>query len=55
MMSRRQIESSRETRLWFTQVIVPLFGITMLVPEWREAVVTKVKDVAGKVKSKIQK
>ena len=55
MMSRRQIEESREVRLWFTQVIVPLFGVTMLVPEWRETVVTKVKDVAGKIKSKIQK
>ena len=53
-MSNRQIEASREARLWLTQVFVPLFGITMLVPEWREAVVTKVKDVAGKIKSKIQ-
>ena len=55
MMSRRQVESSREVRLWITQVIVPLFAVTMLVPEWREAVVTKVKNVADKVKSKIHK
>lgn len=53
MMSRRQIESSRETRLWITQVLVPLVSITMLVPELRNAVVTKVKEVSGKIKSKL--
>lgn len=55
MMSRRQIEASREMRLWVTQVIVPLFGVAMLVPEWRNAVVTKVKETADKVKSKLHK
>lgn len=55
MMSRRQIEASRETRLWITQVIVPLFTVTMLVPEWRNAVVTKVKEATDKIKSKIHK
>lgn len=54
MMSRRQIEASRETRLWITQVLLPAVGIVMLIPEARNAVVTKVKDVANKIKSKIR-
>jgi hypothetical protein len=54
MMSRRQIEASRETRLWITQVLLPVVGIVMLVPEARNAVVTKVKEVKDKIKSKIQ-
>lgn len=54
MMSRRQIEASRETRLWITQVLLPVVGIIMLVPETRNAVVTKVKEVKDKIKSKIQ-
>ena len=54
MMSRRQIESSRETRLWITQVLLPVVGIVMLVPEARNAVVAKVKEVKDKIKSKIR-
>ena len=55
MMSRRKIEASRETRLWITQVIVPLFTVTMLVPEWRKAVVDKVKKVVNDIKDKLHK
>lgn len=55
MMSRRQIEASREMRLWVVQVIVPLFGLAMLVPEWREATVAKINKVASEIKSKIHK
>jgi hypothetical protein len=54
MMSRRQIEASREARLWITQVLLPVVGITMLIPEARNAVVTKVKEVKDKITSKIQ-
>jgi hypothetical protein len=54
MMSRRQIEASRETRLWITQVLLPVVGITMLIPEARNAVVAKVKEVKDKITSKIQ-
>ena len=54
-MTNKQIETSREIRLWFTRVILPAFGIAMMVPEWRESVVTKTKEVAGTIKSKLQK
>ena len=54
-MNYRQIETSREVRLWVTQIVVPtagmLLGTIILVPE--------VKDFAAKtivkVKSKFKK
>lgn len=52
-MTYRQIETSREIRLWFTRVVLPLFGIAMMVPECRNAVVAKTKEVANTVKSKL--
>lgn len=53
-MTYKQIEASREVRLWITQVVVPALGIAtvaMTVPEIREAAVTKFKDVKSKIKS----
>ena len=58
-MSYRQIEASREARLWITQVIVPtllLAGTVVAVdPELKEAVKTKVKNVKAKIVSNLQK
>lgn len=54
-MTTKQIEASREIRLWVTQVIVPMFGIAMLIPEAREAVVTKAKEVGSKIKNALHK
>ena len=58
-MTYKQIEASREIRLWITQVILPAFGIgTMLVatvPEVREAVVAKAKNVKDKIDEKLHK
>lgn len=54
-MTNRQIEASREIRLWITQVIIPVFGIAMIIPECREAVVTKAKEVGAKIKTTLQK
>ena len=54
-MTNRQIEASREIRLWITQVIVPMFGIAMLIPECRETVVKTAKDVGAKIKTTLQK
>lgn len=48
-MTYRQVETSREIRLWVTQVIIPMFGIAMMIPEAREAVVTKVREFKDKV------
>lgn len=49
-MTYRQVETSREIRLWITQVIIPMFGIAMMIPEAREAVVTKARELKDKVK-----
>ena len=55
-MTYKQIEASREARLWITQVIVPTLGmataLVTMVPEIREVVMTKAKDVTGKIKYK---
>ena len=50
-MTYRQVETSREIRLWITQVIIPMFGIAMMIPEAREAVVAKAKEIKDKVKN----
>ena len=58
-MTYRQIEASREARLWITEVIMPavLFGATLYaaIPEVRETVNTKVKAVKEQIKSKTKK
>ena len=57
-MTFRQIEASREIRLWITQIIVPAGLVTAVVmtnPELKEAVTTKCKEVTSKIKSKFQK
>lgn len=58
-MTYKQIEASREARLWITQVVVPALGmVTALaatVPEFREGVVTKTKEIKEKVKNKFHK
>lgn len=48
-MTYRQVETSREIRLWITQVIIPMFGIAMMIPEAREAVVAKAREIKDKV------
>ena len=58
-MTYKQIEASREARLWITQVIVPTVGIVAAlvatVPEFKDAVVTKAKDVKDRIKYKFRK
>ena len=58
-MTYKQIEASREIRLWITQVIVPTLAITTatvaMVPELREAATTKFEEVRGKIKFKFRK
>ena len=51
-MTYRQTETSREIRLWITQVIIPIVGIAMMIPESRKAIVDKTKDLSNKIKSK---
>ena len=58
-MTWRQIETSREARLWITQVIVPVLGmataLVVAVPEAREAAVTKFMEAKERIKFKLRK
>ena len=54
-MTRRQIDASREARLWLTQIALPIFGIVILVPDARKAVATKLKEAKEAVESKFKK
>ena len=54
-MTYKQIEASREARLWITQVVIPAFGVAMMIPEAREAVVAKAKEVKDKIMNKSYK
>lgn len=49
-MSWKNIEISREVRLWITQILVPIVGVALVIPESREALKTR----ALKVKDKVQ-
>ena len=57
-MTYKQIEASREARLWISQVIIPavtIVGTALAVPEVRTAVVEKSKQVTKSIKSKFKK
>lgn len=54
-MTYKQIEASREVRLWITQVIVPAVAIALMVPESREAIVAKAREVKDRIKYKIHR
>ena len=54
-MSFKRIETSREIRLWLTQVVLPVVTVVMLVPEARKTVVTKIKKVKKNVETKFTK
>lgn len=57
-MTYKQIEASREVRLWIGQVIVPVatgVAIAMTNPDVRKAVVTKFNKVKKSVKQKFKK
>ena len=54
-MTYKQIEASREVRLWITQVVIPILGVAMMIPEAREAVVAKAKEVKDRITSKTYK
>ena len=57
-MTWKRLETMREVRLWLTQLIIPTAAIgvaVMNIPEFREAVVTKVNDVKAKIKARLDK
>lgn len=54
-MTRKQIDTSREMRLWIWQIVVPaltLAATTMAIPEVRETVAMKARSVMSKLKRK---
>lgn len=58
MMTYRQIESSRERRLWITQVVMPTALVAAAIlgnREVREGLKDKVTDIKEKIKAKINK
>lgn len=58
-MTYKQIEASREARLWITQVIAPTLAMAtatvMMVPELREAAAAKFNEVKSQIKYKLKK
>ena len=57
-MTYKQIEASREERLWIGQIIVPAVTIavsTLAIPEVRQSVVAKAKDIKQNIKRKIKR
>lgn len=54
-MTNRQIESSREARLWLSQIVLPIVGVVMMVPESRQAVVKRVKQAKKNIEDKFIK
>lgn len=57
-MTWKRLETMREVRMWLTQLIIPTAAIgvaAMNIPEFREAVITKVNDVKTKIKTRLDK
>ena len=57
-MTRRQIDASRERRLWISQVIIPsltLVATAMAIPEVRETVKAKANEIRFKIESRLKK
>lgn len=57
-MTYKQIEASREARLWISQIIVPVIGtaaMIMTVPEVRTTIVDKCKKMKESIVKKFKK
>lgn len=57
-MTYKQIEASREVRLWIGQVIVPAIGVAAVVmsnPEVRRTVSNKTREVKQSIKRKFKR
>lgn len=57
-MTYKQIETSREARLWIGQIIVPVIGLavtTLTIPEVRQAVSMKAESITQSIKKKLKK
>lgn len=57
-MTRKQLDQTREVRLWIGQIIVPavtLTATTLAIPEVRQAVAAKAKSMTESIKRKFKK
>lgn len=57
-MTYKQIEASREARLWIGQIIVPAISIavtTLVIPEVRQAVATKAESIKQSIEWKMKR
>lgn len=58
-MTNRQIETSREIRLWIRDIIVPAIGVGATVlwlhPEIKDNIKIKIDEVKSKFKSKFKR
>lgn len=57
-MTRKQLDQTREVRLWIGQIIVPavtLAATTLAIPEVRQAVAAKAKSMTESIKRKFKK
>lgn len=58
-MTNRQIETSREIRLWIRDIIVPSIGVGATVlwlhPEIKDNIKSKIDEIKSKFKNKFKK
>lgn len=54
-MTYKHIEVSREARLWLTQIVLPITAVAMMVPETRNAAMTKAKEAKQFIKTKFKR
>ena len=57
-MTRRQIDASRERRLWISQIIIPTLTLvvtTMSIPEVRNLVKAKATEAKEKIENRMKK
>ena len=54
-MTYKQIEASREVRLWIGQVIVPAIALIMAIPEARKKVIDKSKSIKRSIDERFKK
>lgn len=57
-MTRRQIDASRERRLWLSQIVIPTLTLvvtSMSIPEVREWVKAKATEAKQKIENRMKK
>lgn len=57
-MKRKNVEAAREARLWIRDIFVPgvmLLTTTLAIPEVRQAVASKAKEIKENIDKKIKK